>query len=97
MFTGDRGRPLRRSRCGEIWRQAAKAAELLPKTENQALRHFHESLLKVVQDWRGHALVTETLNTYAHIWPDSEDRTRSAVDAVLGASASPVRDTRSMS
>jgi len=26
----------------------------------------------------------ETLNTYAHLWPDSEDRTRTAVDEVLG-------------
>ena len=26
----------------------------------------------------------ETLNTYSHLWPDSEDQTRTAVDAVLG-------------
>jgi hypothetical protein len=26
----------------------------------------------------------ETLNVYGHRWPDSEDRTREAVDAVLG-------------
>ena len=26
---------------------------------------------------------TETLNTYGHLWPDSEDDTRRAVDAVL--------------
>lgn len=29
----------------------------------------------------------ETLDTYSHLWPDSEDRTRGAVDAVLGRAA----------
>ncbi len=33
----------------------------------------------------GHASATETLNTYAHLWPDSEGQTRLAVDLVLGA------------
>jgi len=32
----------------------------------------------------GHKNAVETLNTYSHLWPDSEDRTREAVDAVLG-------------
>jgi hypothetical protein len=31
----------------------------------------------------GHASAAETLDTYSHLWPDSEDRTRSAVDEVL--------------
>lgn len=31
----------------------------------------------------GHATAAETLDTYAHLWPDSEDRTRAAIDAVL--------------
>jgi hypothetical protein len=26
----------------------------------------------------------ETLDTYSHLWADSEDRTREAVDQVLG-------------
>jgi hypothetical protein len=26
-----------------------------------------------------------TLDTYSHLWPDSDDRTPEAVDAVLGA------------
>ena len=28
-----------------------------------------------------------TLNTYAHLWPDDEDRTRQAVDGLLGSRA----------
>jgi hypothetical protein len=32
----------------------------------------------------GHASATETLDTDAHLWPDSEDRTREAVDSMFG-------------
>jgi integrase len=56
------------------------------------LRHYYASLLirhgesvKTVQRRLGHATTAETLETYAHLWPDSDDRTRDAVDAVLGA------------
>jgi integrase len=59
-----------------------------------ALRHFYASLLiragcsvKVVQARLGHATAAETLDTYAHLWPDDEDRTRQAVDDVLAANA----------
>lgn len=52
------------------------------------LRHHYASLLirdgasvKVVQSRLGHATAAETLNTYAHLWPDEEDRTRTAIDA----------------
>jgi hypothetical protein len=31
----------------------------------------------------GHANAAETLDTYSHLWPDSDDRTREAVDQVL--------------
>lgn len=55
------------------------------------LRHFYASLLinhgesvKVVQARLGHASASETLDTYAHLWPDNEERTRAAVDDVLG-------------
>jgi integrase len=56
-----------------------------------ALRHYYASLLirhgesvKTVQARLGHATAAETLDTYSHLWPDSEDRTRE-VDSVLGA------------
>ena len=40
-----------------------------------------------VKDRLGHASATETLDTYSHLWPDSEDLTRTAVDKVLGVAA----------
>ena len=57
-----------------------------------ALRHYYASLLirhgesvKTVQSRLGHASAVETLDTYSHLWPDSDDRTRDAIDSVLGA------------
>lgn len=31
----------------------------------------------------GHGTAAETLDTYSHLWPDSDDGTREAVDSVL--------------
>jgi len=52
--------------------------------------HFYASLLirfgesvKTVQSRLGHASAAETLDTYSHLWPDSDDRTREAVDPAL--------------
>ena len=42
--------------------------------------------VKTVQARLGHASAAETLDTYSHLWPDSDDRTREAVDQVLGSS-----------
>ena len=36
-----------------------------------------------VQRALGHSKATTTLNTYAHLWPTAEDRTRSAAEALL--------------
>ncbi len=54
------------------------------------LRHFYASLLiargcsvEAVQKRLGHQSATETLDTYRHPWPDSDDETRNAVDDVL--------------
>jgi hypothetical protein len=37
-----------------------------------------------VQTRLGHATAAETLDTYSHLWPDSDDRTRDAIDSVPG-------------
>jgi integrase len=67
------------------------------------LRHYYASLLirhcesvKVVQARLGHAAAAETLDTYSHLWPDSEDRTREVIDAVLGTAADSVRTDRAL-
>jgi len=94
IFTGGAGRPLRRTRFSDVWRTAAKAAELTDGATFHDLRHYYASLLirhgesvKVVQKRLGHKSAVETLDTYSHLWPDSEDRTREAVDTALGRPA----------
>ena len=54
------------------------------------LRHFYASLLiasganvKVVQARLRHASASTTLDTYSHLWPDSDESTRTAIEAVL--------------
>lgn len=93
LFTLEGGQPITRSTFGHLWRDVAREAGLPPRTGLHALRHYYASLLirhgesvKVVQARLGHASAAETLDTYSHLWPDSDDRTREAVDAVLGGS-----------
>lgn len=58
------------------------------------MRHSYASALieakesvKVVQNRMGHASAMITLDVYGHLWPDSEDRTRAAVDDWLSPPA----------
>jgi integrase len=76
VFTSLTGPPLRRTRFSDIWRPAAAAAGLGDGVTFHDLRHDYASL--------GHESAVETLDTYSHLWPDSEDRTREAVDEILG-------------
>jgi hypothetical protein len=48
----------------------------------------HGESVKTVQSRLGHATAAETLDTYSHLWPDSDDRTREAVDSVLALARS---------
>jgi len=92
------GRPITRSAFGHKWRAAAQTAGLPSGTGFHALRHYYASLLirheesvKTVQARLGHASAVETLDTHSHLWPDSDDRTRDAIDSVLGSTADPLR------
>jgi hypothetical protein len=38
---------------------------------------------KVIQARLGHATITETMDTYGHLFPDTEDLGRGAIDAIL--------------
>jgi integrase len=92
LFTTPDGRPLRQTSFSKLaWVPARVAAGLPSGVTFHDLRHYYASLLirhgesvEVVQARLGHATAAETLDTYSHLWLDSEDRTRSAVDDVLG-------------
>lgn len=85
IFTSPTGGFIRRSTfSSKVWRPAVKAAGLREGTRFHDIRHYYASLLirhgesvKTVQKRLGHATAQETLDTYGHLWPDSDDRTRS--------------------
>lgn len=98
IFTEDSGGPIRRTSFSrDVWVPARLAAKLAASVTMHDLRHYYASLLirhgesvKVVQARLGYASAQETLDTYSHLWPDSDDLTRQAVDKVLGGFVSSV-------
>ncbi|MBM9467236.1 tyrosine-type recombinase/integrase [Nakamurella leprariae] len=90
IFTGVRGLPLSRSTYSDMW-QKATTGLVLPESPSgrsgfHDLRHFHASLLiaaglsvTAVADRLGHKNSRETLDTYAHLWPNDEDRALAAL------------------
>jgi integrase len=98
VFCQRDGRALNRDKVVIDFRAAVAKVGAPQGTHLHELRHYYASLLirhgasvKVVQARLGHASAKETLDTYAHLWPDSEDMTRAAVDDVLGVRADSVR------
>jgi len=49
--------------------------------------------VKVVQARLRHASAKTTLDTYGHLWPDTDDSTKAAVEAVLEDRADYLRTT----
>lgn len=87
IFTAKDGGFVRRSTFSrQVWKQAREAAGLESGTGLHSLRHYYASRLirfgesvKTVQKRLGHASAQETLDTYGHLWPDADERTREAV------------------
>lgn len=80
-------------------RSARAKIDGLPEAfDSHDLRHYLASLLigsgldvKVVQHRLVHGSAKTTLDTYGHLWPDSDESARAAVGAVLTARADSVR------
>lgn len=76
----------------------ARVPGLPPDFRFHDLRHYLASMLiasgadvKVVQARLRHASAKTTLDTYAHLWPDADESTRAAIDAVMAARADSLR------
>lgn len=93
VFTTELDRPVRRGTFQDAWRRAKRnatdAGTDVSDVRFHDLRHHYASALiragcsvKVVQANLGHASATETLDTYSHIWPDDDDRSREAIQAI---------------
>lgn len=81
------------------WRATRKAAGL-PHVRLHDLRHYYASGLiasgcdvVTVQRALGHASASTTLNTYAHLWPTAEDRTRAAAGGFMKSALANVADS----
>jgi integrase len=92
VFTNERGSPIQQHPFATALARALTIAGIPGWATPKALRHFYASLLirqglsvKVVQTRMGHASAKITLDIYGHLWPDEEDRTRSAVDGEFRA------------
>jgi integrase len=96
VFSTPRGRAIDLHRAyGEAkrpgwFRKAARSAGLPDDITLHDLRHFYASLLirngasvKLVQARLGHKSALETLDTYGHLWPDSDEQTRSILNEAL--------------
>ena len=69
---------------------AIVAAAGVKRIPPHGMRHTHATLLlaagtpiKVVSERLGHAKTSITLDTYAHVLPDMQDRAVEAIDAAL--------------
>lgn len=89
VFRSRRGGAIVASGAWTIWREAAKRSGVESSGWHD-LRHFHASLLiaggaspVAVAHRLGHKDATETLQTYAHLWPDDDERMRDATDGLV--------------
>ncbi|WZH50498.1 MAG: site-specific integrase [Nocardioides alkalitolerans] len=89
LFTAPTGDPPHQNTVGYWWRKTLRDAELTG-IKLRDLRHYFASGLiaegcdvVTVQRALGHSKPTTTLNTYAHLWPTAEDRTRKAAKSIM--------------
>jgi integrase len=93
IFTTRTGAPYRHDYYGaQIFASAVERAGLPAGTTSHDLRHHYASVLLAagesvvaVAERLGHENATLVLKTYGHLMPDSEDRTRRAVDEAWSA------------
>lgn len=94
LVTSRESGPLNRNYINRlVWKPALVEAGLPPSRENgmHALRHFYASVLldagesiRALAAYLGHADPGFTLRVYTHLMPASEERTKRAIDRVLG-------------
>ncbi len=99
LFTTRTGTPVTHDYYGsELFPAAVRRASLPAGTTSHDLRHHYASVLLAagesviaVAERLGHENASLVLSTYGHLMPDSEDRTRRAVDEAWSAITVPSR------
>jgi integrase len=95
IMCDEAGRQIGPWQLQRAFRAARSAVQGLPEGFRfHDLRHFYASLLissgldvKVVQARLRHASAKTTLDTYGHLWPDSDETTRAAISSVIATRA----------
>lgn len=97
MFPGQGDNPLHQNSVGYQWRKTRMTVGVDYDLHN--LRHFYASGLihencdvVTVQRALGHKSPTVTLNTYAHLWPNANERTRKAAANLFQSAVNPAAD-----
>jgi integrase len=92
VFTNRDGRAIRADALQRLMQRTAAKAGV--EATFHDLRHHCASLLidrgvsvRGVQTFLGHASASVTLDTYSHLWHDSDDRIREAIDGAHGVTA----------
>ncbi len=95
----EHGKPWHDNLVDYRWRSTRADAGVSYKLRE--LRHYFASGLiaagcdvVTVQRAMGHASATTTLNTYAHLWPTVEDKTRAAASGMAAAVLATQLDTK---
>ena len=74
---------------GKMWQRARRKAGCDGMHLHHLRHYFASGLIAVgcdvvtVQRALGHQTASVTLNTYSHLWPSAEDKTRAAAAAML--------------
>jgi integrase len=102
IFTNTRGQFVNRQSLHRSLAAALRTAGLPAGTTFHQLRHTYASLLieggesvTVVASRMGHANATETLHTYSHLWPSSDDKTRHVLERAFAQAAHDTTEERS--
>lgn len=95
LVADEEGEPIPQNRFSQTWARAVRKAGLPAGTRFHDLRHTYASALiasgcsvKVVQANLGHKSAALTLDTYSHLWPTDDDRSRLAVDSFFRGAVS---------
>jgi integrase len=98
LFATSTGAQLSPAYWSQFWTASVAAAKMAKGTRFHRMRHTYASALihggcqiKELQARLGHATAKETWDTYGHLWPNSEDRTREAAGALFDAGSAPDR------
>ena len=99
IFRGDGEDPPHQNTIGHRWRRTLKRAGVSGVRLHDLRHYFASGLIAAgcdvvtVQRALGHARATTTLDTYSHLWPSAEDRTRDAAASLMLESAGQYRAT----